>query len=60
MSTVVLICAATMCTQYWGSGFSVGSATFVLLLGIALMNACGVRVSDNDKNFEITQGAHRC
>lgn len=55
MSTVVLISAATMCTQYWGSGFGVGSATFVLLLGIALMNACGVRVSDNDTSFEIMQ-----
>ncbi|MCJ1265707.1 Cationic amino acid transporter 2 [Lobaria immixta] len=47
MSTVVLTSAATMCTQYWGSGFSVGSATFVLLLGIALMNACGVRLYGN-------------
>ncbi|MCJ1461909.1 hypothetical protein MMC07_000508 [Pseudocyphellaria aurata] len=53
MSMVTLTIAATMCTQYWGSGFSVGSATFVLLLGIALMNVCGVRVSDHDITLEI-------
>lgn len=58
MSMVTLTIAATMFTQYWGSGFSVGSATFVFLLGIALMNACGVRVSDHDVNFEIKREAH--
>ena len=41
---VTLTIAAAMFTQYWGPGFGVAPATFVLLLVIVLMNACGVRV----------------
>ena len=44
MSMVTLTIAAAMFTQYWGPGFGVAPATIILLLGIALMNACGVRV----------------
>lgn len=44
MSMVTLTIAAAMYTQYWGHGFGVAPATFVLLLVIVLMNACGVRV----------------
>ncbi len=44
MSMVTLTIAAAMFTQYWGRGFGVAPATFVLLLAIVLMNACGVRV----------------
>lgn len=58
MSTVTLTIAATMFTQYWGSGFTVESATVVFLLGIALMNACGVRVSDYNINLEIIYAQH--
>ena len=45
MSMVTLTIAAAMFTQYWGPGFGVPEATFVLLVLIVLMNACGVRVS---------------
>ena len=45
MSMVTLTIAAAMFTQYWGPGFGVAPATFVLLLAIVFMNACGVRVS---------------
>lgn len=45
ISMVTLTIAAAMFTQYWGSGFGVAPATFVLLLVIALMNACGVQAS---------------
>ena len=44
MSMVTLTIAAAMFTQYWGSGFGIAPATFILLLVIVLMNACGVRV----------------
>lgn len=44
MSMVTLTIAAAMFTQYWGPGFGVAPATFILLLVIVLMNACGVRV----------------
>ena len=44
MSMVTLTIATAMFTQYWGPGFGVAPATFVLLLTIAMMNACGVRV----------------
>lgn len=58
MTTVTLTIAATMFTQYWGNGFGVGPATLVLLLGMALMNACGVRVSDDHMHFEIIRAHH--
>ena len=45
MSMVTLTVAAAMFTQYWGPGFGVAPATFVLLLVIVLMNASGVWVS---------------
>ena len=44
MSMVTLAIAAAMFTQYWGPGFGLAPATFILLLAIVLMNACGVRV----------------
>ena len=44
MSMVTLTIAAAMFTQYWGPGFGIAPATFILLLVIVLMNACGVRV----------------
>ena len=44
MSMVTLTMAAAMYTQYWSPGFGIGPATFVLLVLIVLMNACGVRV----------------
>ena len=44
MSMVTLTIAAAMFTQYWGPGFGVAPATFILLLVVVLMNACGVRV----------------
>ena len=44
MSMVTLTIASAMFTQYWGPGFGVAPATIILLLGIALMNVCGVRV----------------
>ena len=34
-----------MFTQYWSPNFELATATFLLLLLIILMNACGVRVS---------------
>lgn len=45
MSMVTLTISAAMYTQYWGPGFGIAPATFVLLLVIVLMNACGVRVN---------------
>jgi uncharacterized membrane protein YjjP (DUF1212 family) len=38
MSMVTLTIAATMFTQYWGSGFGVTPVTFVLLLVIIMMS----------------------
>lgn len=34
-----------MFTQYWSPDFGIAPATFLLLVLIILMNACGVRVS---------------
>jgi len=45
MSMVTLTIAAAMFTQYWKSNFSMTSATFVLLLALFFMNACGIQVS---------------
>ena len=47
MSMVSLTVAATMFSQYWGPGFSVRAATFVLLATMFFMNACGVRLYGN-------------
>ena len=44
MSMVSLTIAAAMLSQYWGPGFGIAPATFILLLVIVLMNSCGVRV----------------
>ena len=44
MSMVTLTIAAAMFTQYWGSRFNLTAATFVLLIIMAMLNACGVRV----------------
>ena len=44
MSMVTLTMAAAMFTQYWGPDLGIAAATFILLLAILLMNACGVRV----------------
>ena len=33
-----------MFTQYWESGFGITAATFLLLLALFLMNACGVEL----------------
>ncbi|KAI4218845.1 MAG: hypothetical protein L6R36_008721, partial [Xanthoria steineri] len=44
MSMVTLTIAATMFTQYWESSFGVTAATFLLLLALFLMNACGVEL----------------
>jgi len=44
MSMVTLTIAAAMFTQYWQSGLGMTSATFVLLLALLFMNACGVQV----------------
>ena len=38
-------CQAAMFTQYWSPKFEIATATFLLLMLILLMNACGVRVS---------------
>lgn len=56
MSLVTLTIAAAMFTQYWGPGFGIAPATFVLLLIIILMNACGVRV----RKFRLTMGKEVC
>jgi len=45
MSMVALTIAATMFSQYWSLDFGIAPATFVLLVLIILMNACGVRLS---------------
>lgn len=45
MSMVVLTIASVMFTQFWDSSLTIASATFVMLLVLFLMNACGVRVS---------------
>ncbi|KAL6718445.1 hypothetical protein ACLMJK_004535 [Lecanora helva] len=47
MSMVTLTMAAAMFTQYWRPTLGLGSATFVLLVAITLMNACGVRLYGN-------------
>lgn len=47
MSMVTLTIAAAMFTQYWGPGFGTAPATFILLLVLVLMNACGVRIYGN-------------
>ncbi|KAL8951015.1 MAG: hypothetical protein Q9222_002991 [Ikaeria aurantiellina] len=44
MSMVTLIIAAAMFTQYWPSSLGMTSATFVILLAIYFMNACGVQL----------------
>ncbi|KAL8686801.1 MAG: hypothetical protein Q9218_006857 [Villophora microphyllina] len=44
MSMVTLTIAAAMFTQYWPSNFGMTSATFVLLLALFFMNACGVQL----------------
>lgn len=33
-----------MFTQYWESSFGITAATFLLLLALYLMNACGVEL----------------
>lgn len=44
MSMVTLAVAAAMYTQYWDSGFGMTAATFVILVALFFMNACGVEV----------------
>ncbi|KAL8767350.1 MAG: hypothetical protein Q9209_006113 [Squamulea sp. 1 TL-2023] len=44
MSMVTLTIAASMFTQYWQSNFGITAATFILLLALFLMNACGVQL----------------
>ncbi|KAI4130090.1 MAG: hypothetical protein LQ338_001942 [Usnochroma carphineum] len=44
MSMVTLTMAAAMFTQYWQSSFGMTAATFVLLLAMFFMNACGVQL----------------
>lgn len=44
MSMTTLTGAAAMFTQYWPSGLGMTSATFVLLLVLFFMNACGVQL----------------
>ena len=44
MSMVTLTIAAAMFTQYWDSSFGITAATFILLLALFLMNACGVQL----------------
>ncbi|KAL8644904.1 MAG: hypothetical protein Q9226_007537 [Calogaya cf. arnoldii] len=44
MSMVTLTIAAAMFTQYWESSFGITAATFILLLALFLMNACGVEL----------------
>lgn len=44
MSMITLTIAAAMFTQYWPSGLGMTSATFVLLLALFFMNACGIQV----------------
>ncbi|KAL9031617.1 MAG: hypothetical protein Q9196_000374 [Gyalolechia fulgens] len=44
MSTVSLTIAAAMFTQYWPSSLGMSAATFILLLALFLMNACGVKL----------------
>lgn len=45
MSMVTLTIASVMFTQFWHSSLTIASATFIMLLVLFLMNACGVRVS---------------
>ena len=45
MSLITLTIAAAIFTQYWDSELGVSAATFVILLAIMFMNACGVKVS---------------
>lgn len=45
MSMVTLTIASAGFTQYWNRDIGIAPATFLLLVGIVLMNACGVRVS---------------
>ncbi|KAM0799181.1 amino acid permease/ SLC12A domain-containing protein [Usnea florida] len=47
MSVVTLTVAAAMFTQYWSPNFGVAPATFLLLVLILFMNACGVRLYGN-------------
>lgn len=49
MSMVTLTIAAAMFTQYWQSSFGMTAATFVLLLALFFMNACGVQVRALEK-----------
>ena len=44
MSMVTLTIAAAMFSQYWGPGFGLTAATFVLLLLLLALNCCGVRL----------------
>ena len=41
---IILIVTAAIYTQYWQHGLGVVGATFLLLLAVIFMNACGVRV----------------
>jgi len=47
MSMVTLTIASAEFTQYWSRDFGIAPATFLLLVGIVLMNACGVRIYGN-------------
>lgn len=47
MSMVTLTIASAMFTQYWGPGFGLASATFVLLILVMVLNSCGVRLYGN-------------
>lgn len=44
VSMVTLTIATAMFTQYWESSFGITAATFILLLALFLMNACGVEL----------------
>ena len=44
VSAITLTIAAAIFTQYWQHHIPVGPATFILLLGMLLLNACGVTV----------------
>ena len=59
ISMVTLTIAAAMFTQYWGPNLGIAPATFVLLIIMVMMNACGVRVGTasevNNRTF-LTRG----
>ncbi|KAL9608804.1 MAG: hypothetical protein Q9167_006377 [Letrouitia subvulpina] len=47
MSMIALTIASVNFTQFWDSSLTIAVATFIMLLVLFLMNACGVRIYGN-------------